>query len=299
MIAVEPGEFNGMACRWLGNGQVRLAVTVDRGPRVAFWGLDGGRNLFAELPGMVEQTPVGPFRFVGGHRLWHAPEAFHRTYWPDDWQVEVEEVDGGARFVTPADGTGIVKELRIELVADQSRVRVTHTLRNFGLWPVELAPWALSMCRLGGVVLLPQPRALADPHGLLPNRHFVFWPYGGPTDERLHLGNRIALIHARPAPKNKLGYRNHHGWVAYWLDGTLFSKRFDPRLEADHPDFGCNAESYLDERFVEVETLGPLTRLAPGAAASHVELWELHPDVPPVTTEDHAVTVAQALGFEV
>jgi hypothetical protein len=37
-----------------------------------------------------------------------------------------------------------------------------------------------------------------------------------------------------------------------------------------------NCEVYVWNRFLEVETLGPLATLEPGAASVHVETWELH-----------------------
>jgi hypothetical protein len=129
---------------------------------------------------------------------------------------------------------------------------VTHTLRNDGRWSVELAPWAISMCRTGGMALLPQPRERTDPDGFLPNRRFSFWPYSDVTDTRLRLGNQITLVHAAPGPNNKIGYRNTHGWFAYWLDGLLFSKHFDPRLDGTHPDQGCNAEFFFAQDVIEL-----------------------------------------------
>jgi hypothetical protein len=38
---------------------------------------------------------------------------------------------------------------------------------------------------------------------------------------------------------------------------------------------GCNTESYADKDTVELETLGPLVRLEPGAHAEHIESWRL------------------------
>jgi hypothetical protein len=143
------------------------------------------------------------------------------------------------------------------------------------------------MCRLGGVVLLPQPHGPVDPAGLLPNRRLVFWPYADLTDPRLILGNLMIRIDAQPAPAFKLGYFNRDGWLGYWLDGTLFTKSFHmqgrSRLRmsrTSYPDLGCNVECYLNDRFVEIETLGPLVRLQPGETATHVETWRLEAGVP-------------------
>lgn len=66
-----------------------------------------------------------------------------------------------------------------------------------------------------------------------------------------------------------------HGWLAYWWGGLLFRISFDLHADALYPDRGCNAESYCDERIVELETLGPLEMLASGAASYLAETWEL------------------------
>lgn len=272
--------FNDIPCAWLTNGQIRLAVSTGRGPRVLFWGWEGGPNLFAELPDFAVDSPAGPFHFLGGHRLWHGPETLAGTYWPDDEPVQVRPTQQGAVFTPPPDGMGIVKEIEFTLAAGRPEVTVTHRLHNAGATATgRRGAWALSMCRLGGVVLLPQPHGPVDPAGLLPNRRLVFWPYADLTDRRLILG-KLIRIEAQPAPPFKLGYFNQDGWLAYWLDGTLFTKSFQTPRRASYPDLGCNAECYLNERFVEVETLGPLVRLKPGDTATHVEIWRLEAGVP-------------------
>jgi hypothetical protein len=298
-VTITLAAFNNIPCAWLSNGQVRLAVSTDRGPRVLFWGWEGdplcppgtGRaNLFAELPDFVVDSPGGPFHFLGGHRLWHSPETLADTYWPDDEPVQIRTTEQGAVFAPPPDGLGIVKEIEFALAAGRPEVTVTHRLRRAsgpsatprtGMGrPVRRAAWALSMCRLGGVVLLPQPHGPLDPAGLLPNRRLVFWPYADLTDPRLILGNRMIRIDAQPGSAFKLGYFNRDGWLGYWLEGTLFTKSFERVSRTSYPDLGCNAECYLNDQFVEIETLGPLVRLGPGDTATHVETWRLQAGVP-------------------
>jgi hypothetical protein len=43
-----------------------------------------------------------------------------------------------------------------------------------------------------------------------------------------------------------------------------------------YPDFGCSFETFTNADFLEIETLGPLTKVAPGAGVTHVERWSLH-----------------------
>ena len=42
-------------------------------------------------------------------------------------------------------------------------------------------------------------------------------------------------------------------------------------------DHGASVQCYRDDRFVELESLGPLSVLAPGEETSHREVWSLLP----------------------
>ena len=297
MIEQYAAEFNGLACRWLASERVRLAITIDRGPRIVFCGLDGGRNLLAETPKFTLPAPNGTLALLGGHRLWYAPEVPERTYWSDHEAVGVAELPAGARFTAAIDGAGIEKSIALRLEPGEPTIVVEHRLRNVGEISLELAPWALTMVPLGGVTLLPQPQGNVDAAGLLPNRFLTLWPYSDPTDSRLGWGNRIILVRGIPGAANKLGYRNAHGWVAHWLDGTLLVKSYAPNLAASHPDNGCNAECYLNDVFMEVESLGGLVNLAPGETVTHQETWRLYAGIASPDTEAVAVEIARRLGL--
>ena len=65
--------------------------------------------------------------------------------------------------------------------------------------------------------------------------------------------------------------------MAYWLNGFLFCKTFDISSGAAYPDGDCNAGSFCNDRFVELESLGPLVRLEPAGEVSLTETWELYP----------------------
>ena len=78
----------------------------------------------------------------------------------------------------------------------------------------------------------------------------------------------------------KLGLQVGQGWAAYLLDSVLFIKTFGFEETATYPDFGCNTEIFADSRILEVESLGPLTTVAPGASVSHIECWDLFERVP-------------------
>ncbi len=73
--------------------------------------------------------------------------------------------------------------------------------------------------------------------------------------------------------------------MAYARRGHLFIKQFDVDEAADYPDRNSTVELFTNGDMLEVETLGPLTTLEPGAAATHTELWTLVADVPQPATE--------------
>jgi hypothetical protein len=129
-----------------------------------------------------------------------------------------------------------------------------HCLKNEGLWPIELAPWAITQLRLGGTAILPQPQGPADAGGFLPNRRLALWPYTRWSDPRLKLHAAAIIIHGQALlPPVKVGALNPLGWLAY-AGRTVFIKRLAARKHPI-PRPGCNAEIYRNDRFIELESL--------------------------------------------
>ena len=140
----------------------------------------------------------------------------------------------------------------------------------------------------GGTVILPMPVGNADPAGLLSNRQLSLWPYTRISDPRLKLGDEYVLFKANALPPFKMGYFNAHGWMAYWLEGILFRKALEAQTESIYPDNNSNAEMYCNERFVELESLGPIVKLLPGNSVNHLETWDVFTDLDclPVELQD-------------
>ncbi len=263
--------------RTLSNDFLKLEYLTDS-LRITGLTPKGKSNLFADLSHMPPiSTDYGDFYFHGGHRLWHSPEAMPRTYIPDVGELTITDVPDGIMLETQTTSqTGIRKRIEIQLATDTPSVTLTHTLFNDGLWTVELAPWAITQFRLGGTVILPMPTGNVDSAGLLPNRQFSLWPYTRINDPRLILDDRFVLFKADAlSAAFKLGYFNPSGWMAYWLDGVLFRKRFDALNGVTYPDNNCNSEIYCNDQFLELESLAPLGMLKPGASVQHTETWDI------------------------
>lgn len=267
--------FYGMPAQRISNGLIELAVLLDAGPRIVRLHLPGASNMLAELPEKHWETPAGVFWIRGGHRLWHAPEAFPRTYQPDNTGMECTALPNGLRLLRPAEpATGIAKTLTITLAGDAPRAMIVHELHNQNAWAVELAPWAITMLRPGGLAILPIGGPSAAGH-LLPDRRIVLWPYTRLGDPRLQVHDDYILVQADHGAPSKIGAFGRLGWAGYLIDGTLLIKRWTPQPGRPHPDDGCNLEAYFDHTNLELETLAPLELLEPGATARHTEEWEL------------------------
>jgi len=277
--------FNRPNCYKLSNGTVEAIVTTDIGPRVIRYGFVGGENLLAELPDDKVETEFGEWRPWGGHRLWHAPEAKPRSYVPDNEPIEFEPLgDRAIRLIQPVETqTGLRKEMTVALDETGTRLTVGHTITNCGQWAVELAPWALTIMNGegGGTVVLPQEPYISHADCLLPARPMVLWHYTDLSDPRWRFLKKYVLLNVDAAldEPQKVGIANKQGWAAYAHGGSLFLKRFPFREGAAYPDCGCNCETFTKGSFVEVETVGPLTAVAPGGTAEHIETWSLFGDV--------------------
>jgi len=268
-------------CDRLSNGTIEVVVPTAFGPRIMRYGFMGQENVLGEADAR-SATELGEWNARGGHRLWHAPEGNPRSYSPDSGPVEREASGSTIRLRQPVEPkVGIQKEMAVSLDPAGSHVTVRHVLTNRNLWPVELAPWAMTIMNGGGTVILPQEPYGDHPHNLLPVRPLALWAYTDLSDARFAIGPkymRLRVMADRDQPQ-KIGIGNRQGWAAYHRGRTLFVKRFPYDEAARYPDFGSNCETFVRGSFVEVETLGPLQRLEPGASAEHVEHWYLFPDV--------------------
>jgi hypothetical protein len=260
----------------LSNNNIELIVTTDVGPRIIRFGFKNGQNLFYVSPDDKGKTGGNNWRIYGGHRLWHAPEVMPRTYFPDNNPV-VYTWNGKTLKLTQAveSTTGISKEMDITLDPHRNHVEVLHRLINKNLWTIETSPWAITAHAAGGSAILPQEPYIDPAEYLLPARPVVLWYYTHMNDRRWIWRNKyIQLKHdSAITTEQKIGILNKQGWAAFHSNGTLMIKRFEFDPEARYPDYECNNEIYVNGNLLEIETLGPLTKLTPGSEVEHTEQW--------------------------
>jgi len=264
-------------------GSVSLMVTTSVGPRILGLLTADGRNAFVELPELTLPCPgSAPIHLYGGHRHWAAPEDPRVTYRPDDDPVGVEELDDGVRLMTRTDAvSGTSRDTVIQVTAPE-RVTIEHHVINRRDTAQRLAAWAITMMQPGGRAWLPLLTEPFDAGGFQGQRNIVLWAYSRTDDPRFVIGDGALEVRASAAAalaaddRFKVGTSLRRGWVAHWNDGILFVKRAGHEEGREYADLGASGQVFSLPSFTELETLGPLTDLAPGEAAVHTERWEIH-----------------------
>jgi hypothetical protein len=282
-VKVEKVNYKGWPNSYrVGNGEIELVVTGDVGPRIMHFGFAGGQNLLKEYPEQLGKSGEEKFQLRGGHRVWKAPEDPIATWAPDNVPVQVTVTASGLTAREPVEPlTGLQKEISVEMAASGTQVKVTHRIVNKGLFPLEFAPWALTMMAQGGVAITGFPPRGKHPEVLEATNPLVMWAYTDLSDKRWTFTKKYMLL--RQDPKNsepqKLGHYNPRTWAGYLLNGEFFLKQYRPGPPETHPDFGCSFETFTNSDFLEIETLGPMTKVPPNGSVSHVEQWSLHKNI--------------------
>ncbi len=286
---IETTDFHGWEALRLQTEKAELIMPTEVGPRVLHCGLRGQPNLFALDPAQLGGWGEDEWCIRGGHRLWVAPEHETRSYRPDNDPVAIE-ADSAAGTMTlrpkPDRVIGLAKELRLDAI-DAASFRITHTIRNIGVWPIPFGAWALSVMEHGGYAVLPLSPKGEHPRDLLPRSALVPWTY---TDFSrpcwaFH-GGHIGLDSKRISDPQKLGITGFPGWAAYWQEAGTFVKHAGVHPDGTYPDMGSEFELFGCNWMVELETLSPISVIEPGDAITHVEHWGIFEGLPRPDSEE-------------
>jgi hypothetical protein len=307
--SVDTVEFKGWKNNLrLANAEAELIVTLDVGPRVISYRPAGGVNVFKEYADQIGKSGEADWQMRGGHRLWAGPEDLTRTYAPDNSPVAHKLLSPGAVRLTqaPDAGYGIQKEIDLTLAPHGTRVTAVHRITNVSEKPTESAPWALSVMAPGGMEIIPlppkrphpgPPKNASSPADYAADQKLILWPFFDFSDPRWKFGKRFITLRQDPKAEGptKIGIAHQGGWVSYLNAGTLFVKRFAYQDGKAYPDGGVNFETFTNADMLEIESLGPVTKLAPGEKVELTEEWELFTGVTAVTSEPEIEKVIQPL----
>lgn len=266
-------------CYRITNGEIELIVTSDVGPRVIRCGFVGGQNLFKEFSEQMGGSGEESWQIRGGHRLWIGPENIRYTYGLDNAPVRIETRADGLVATQPVEPeTGLEKEMDITMAQSGTEVRVVHRVRNRARMALEFAPWAPSVMAPGGVGITGFPPRGTHPEMLEPTNPLVMWAYTDLSDPRWIFMKKYLGLRQDPEAKapQKVGLFNPHTFGAYLLNNELFLKQYHAEAGKTYPEYFCSFQTFTNRDFLELETFGPLVKLAPEESVELIENWSLH-----------------------
>ena len=100
-----------------------------------------------------------------------------------------------------------------------------------------------------------------------------------PNDPNIRVREKFLEIIGTPASP-KLGMDSYAGWFAYLMKNDLmFVKRFPTYPDRVYNEMAGLTISiyYYENRFCELEPIGPMEHILPGESASFTETWWLLP----------------------
>ena len=211
------------------------------------------------------------WKVYGGHRMWLAPES-DLSYCPDNEPVSYE-IQGDSVLVTQKTEPwlGIQKQLRLTFL--EQSVQVDNIIVNCTDRPMTGSAWGVNTLAPGVAKV---DFAGTKPGDYTPRRIVSLWADTNVHDVRVQFArDRLTATHMPLADYFKMGLYCPQGKAVFESKGQRFTLGFSTGEIADYPDNGCNFELYLGKYFMELESLGEKTTIAPGQSATHRETWQL------------------------
>ena len=266
-------------CILLENEHTRVVLGPHCGGRVLSyaWKGEDGLYLNREDDGWV-YTPGERIHLSGG-RFDIGPENIiprHPDLWFGPWTAEITG-PRSARMTSVKDAaTGVQLVRDFVLDAASSHLRCTQTIRNVSDEPRAWCHWARTFAKGGGICLVP-----LTPGSRFPKSYIMYGP--GPVmnfrPEDPNIRVRDGFLEVLDTPEHpKLGIDSYAGWFCYLMPNDLmFVKRFPVYPHRVYNEMAALTISiwYPKDTMCELEPIGPMERLAPGASASFTEDWWL------------------------
>jgi hypothetical protein len=274
-------DFEGCASLELTTSRLRLVVTLDRGPRIAFLGRPGGDNLLYWQVG--EQGDYGDWRLHGGHRVWVTrpmADESEDAYAADNDPCELTET---ADLITVTGALHPLFKTRRGVSIrplDEEALEVTSFVRNEGPMLYSGGAWALTctLPRPGMTVGIP----LGDRGRDWDFVKVVFArTWAGHTarvnDPQIRFNEEFMIVDPQGVESKRMLWAPHGILALTWPEQKLtYIKRTQSEAGGQYPQ-GCNLAVYVGPKnfMLELESMGAERSLARGETAVNVETWRL------------------------
>jgi len=269
-------------CLTIGTTKVKAVIDPAHGGRITSFSLNG-KNIIYEIPNQPDWIYPENKDYFGpaGGRFDIGPEILvkpHPELWDKAWKVTKTEPNRVVMTSGKDQANGL--ELQREIVIDpaQAVLRCTQTMTNISSTVKYYNYWGRTMVTGGGICLIP-----LTPGSSYPNQYATSsgWPdynlISKPQDQNVTIIDNFMVIPRAPQT-NKLGWDSQAGWMAYIARNNLMlMKRFPIFPNRKYGEIGglTLAIWFYNNQACELEPIGPLEELQPGASAAFTEEWQL------------------------
>jgi hypothetical protein len=241
-----------------------------------------------ELYGQMPKPNSGTWANFGGDKCWPAPQSDWPKVFGHDWPppasfdasaFEASVTDSGLMLKSPVDPAwGIQVVRQIELDGAWPVMRVRSEFHKMSGHAVCVAVWT--------IVQFSEPECVAIE--VLDKSRFP----GGYTNlikdnpAELEVRGRFLTFVRHPHKSMKVG---SDAQSIVWAGPASVVRMQSESQPGEYPDGGCHVEAYTnpgEQRYVELETLGPLVNLEVGQTAQHVTTYTMLPRTTADARED-------------
>jgi hypothetical protein len=273
--------YDGLRCVELRTDKVKMIVTTEIGPRIAFYGKVDGENL---LYWDKEGIKYDDWNLYGGHRVWitrPGADESQDTYLADNEECECNIRETGVRITSPINPIMKIRRgMDIEILSNNV-IRVTNFITNCGPMLYSGGVWSPTCTKpkegvkygipLGDdslswdIVKVIIPRKFAgntvridDPQITFNSNYMLINPMGVVTKRAVY------------APQGKIA-------MTYPKENLTFIKSSECRRDGNYPLGGCNIAVFVgkDNFMVEMETFSEEQTIIPNETIENIETWSL------------------------
>ncbi len=281
-VTVSQGEYHGWAGVYrLSNGTVDLVFVPQIG-RILRYGYVGERNVLWENAALAGKTTDlsrsgSDWQNYGGDKLWPSPQS--AWGWPpdpisDSGAQTVKVLANRRLLVTGLESRkyGVRFQREIAMNPSGTGVTIRNTMTNVSGKVAEWGIWEVAQADDPAETELAASSADRFPGG------YKIFKEMKPADGQVTIQGGTVRIRRRADHSGKIGGRSLGGWIeSRWSTGRFRISADLPR-SGDYPDGGCGQEVYTSDdpnRYVEMELLAPIHKLASKASSSVVTHWSL------------------------
>lgn len=282
-------------CIELSNAACRVILEPNLGGRVLLYEIEGKNVLYVdpkqnglkftnqELESASNIQPCAGRFCVGPEKIFQMPKVF----WLGHWDAKIIG-NLKARMTSQVDKTTKLQLIRdFELNSKTSELKITQTIKNFGVKPQKLCFWSRTFAAGGGICIVPISNPNRFPNGYIEYGDGDVMQFAPESDKNIKIvDNHLLILGLKKA--SKFVFDSDKGWMGYITkDNLLFVKTYLYKKNYEYGEMTTAPLSifYKTDILAELEPIGPWEWIKPNGKSSFSETWHLLPSKYPENKE--------------